>query len=109
MGWPRNAACPCEGRRSNLDKSTVLKNRYNTKGDPPLFRIEEGAAETLNGNSINHWLRQRFSTLAALEARVISVILNQCTIDDKTLLKMVADETYVSNAMLVKIAKKLAF
>ena len=65
--------------------------------------------ETLNGNSVDHWLRQRFSTLTALEARVISVILNQCTIDDKTLLKMVADETHVSNAMLVKIAKKLGF
>jgi DNA-binding MurR/RpiR family transcriptional regulator len=47
--------------------------------------------------------------LKALEARVISVILSRCTIDDKTLLKMVADETQVSNAMLVKIAKKLGF
>ena len=39
----------------------------------------------------------------------MSVILSQCSIDDKTLLKMVADETHVSNAMLVKIAKKLGF
>ena len=37
------------------------------------------------------------------------MILSQCTIDDKTLLKMVADETHVSKAMLVKIAKKLGF
>jgi RpiR family transcriptional regulator, repressor of rpiB and als operon len=65
--------------------------------------------ETLNGKSVDHCLRQRFSTLTALEARVISVILSQCTIDDKTLLKVVADETHVSNAMLVKIAKKLGF
>src|SRR5215471_9722393 len=47
--------------------------------------------------------------LTALEARVISLILSQCTIDDKTLLKVVADETHVSKAMLVKIAKKLGF
>jgi len=59
--------------------------------------------------TIHHCLRQRFSTLTALEARVISVILSQCTIDDKTLLKVVADETHVSKAMLVKIAKKLGF
>jgi len=90
-------------------KSIALKNRSSTKCVPPPFRIEEAAVETLNGKSVNHWLRQRFSTLTALEARVISVILNQCTIDDKTLLKMVADETHVSNAMLVKIAKKLGF
>ena len=50
--------------------------------------------ETLNGKSVDHCLRQRFSTLTALEARVISVILSQCTIDDKTLLKVVADETH---------------
>jgi DNA-binding MurR/RpiR family transcriptional regulator len=65
--------------------------------------------ETLNGKSVDHCLRQRFSTLTALEARVISLILSQCTIDDKTLLKVVADETHVSQAMLVKIAKKLGF
>jgi DNA-binding MurR/RpiR family transcriptional regulator len=86
-----------------------LKNQYSTKTDPAPFRIEEAAVETLNGKSVDHCLRQRFSTLTALEARVISVILSQCTIDDKTLLKMVADETHVSNAMLVKIAKKLGF
>jgi RpiR family transcriptional regulator, repressor of rpiB and als operon len=65
--------------------------------------------KTLNGESAEHWLSRRFSTLTPLEARVISVILSQCTIDDKTLLKMVADETHVSNALLVKIAKKLGF
>jgi hypothetical protein len=86
-----------------------LKNPYSTKADPPAFRIEEAAVETLNGKSVHQCLRQRFSTLTALEARVISVILSQCTIDDKTLLKVVADETHVSKAMLVKIAKKLGF
>jgi DNA-binding MurR/RpiR family transcriptional regulator len=63
----------------------------------------------LNAKSVGLCLRQRFSTLTALEARVISVILSECTIDDNTLLKVVADETHVSNAMVVKIAKKLGF
>jgi DNA-binding MurR/RpiR family transcriptional regulator len=74
-------------------KSTVLKNRHSTEAEPP----------------VEQWLGQRFSTLTALEAQVISVILSRCTIEDRTLLKMVADETHVSNAMLVKIAKKLGF
>ena len=65
--------------------------------------------ETLDRESVGDCLRQRFSTLTALEARVISVILSQCTIDDRTLLKVVADETHVSKAMVVKIAKKLGF
>jgi RpiR family transcriptional regulator, repressor of rpiB and als operon len=65
--------------------------------------------EMLNAKSVGLCLRERFSTLTALEARVISVILSECTIDDNTLLKVVADETHVSNAMVVKIAKKLGF
>jgi DNA-binding MurR/RpiR family transcriptional regulator len=65
--------------------------------------------KTLDIESVGDCLRERFSTLTALEARVISVILSQCTIDDKTLLKVVADETHVSKAMVVKIAKKLGF
>jgi DNA-binding MurR/RpiR family transcriptional regulator len=79
------------------------------RADLPSLRITEASREAFNGKSLDHWLRQRFCTLTALEARVISVILSQCTIDDKTLLKMVADETHVSNAMVVKIAKKLGF
>jgi DNA-binding MurR/RpiR family transcriptional regulator len=88
---------------------TELKSRNITEAEPPAFRTEEVAVKSLNGNPVQQWLGQRFSTLTALEARVISVILSRCTIDDKTLLKMVADETHVSNAMLVKIAKKLGF
>jgi RpiR family transcriptional regulator, repressor of rpiB and als operon len=65
--------------------------------------------EMLNGKSVEFCLRQRFSTLTALEARVISAILSECTVDDKTLLKVVADESHVSKAMVVKIAKKLGF
>ena len=87
----------------------VLKNQYKIVGATPPLKIKEPTASTLNGNSVDHWLRERFSTLTLLEARVISVILNQCNIEDTTLLKMVADETHVSNAMLVKIAKKLGF
>lgn len=53
--------------------------------------------------------RQRFSTLTALETRVISTILSQCTVDATTLLKVIADEAHVSKAMVVKIAKELGF
>jgi RpiR family transcriptional regulator, repressor of rpiB and als operon len=35
--------------------------------------------------------------------------LSECAVDDKTLLKVVADESHVSKAMVVKIAKKLGF
>jgi RpiR family transcriptional regulator, repressor of rpiB and als operon len=65
--------------------------------------------ETVNGKFVGHCLRHRFSTLTALEARVVSAIVSQCEIDDKTSLKVVADETRVSKSMLVKIAKKLGF
>jgi RpiR family transcriptional regulator, repressor of rpiB and als operon len=86
-----------------------FESQCSIKADPSPARIEQAAVETFNGKSVHHCLRQRFSTLTALEARVISVILSQCTINDKTLLKVVADETHVSKAMLVKIAKKLGF
>jgi len=54
-------------------------------------------------------LRERLSHLTALEERVILAIVNQRAIDERTLLKVVADEAHVSKAMLIKIAKKLGF
>jgi RpiR family transcriptional regulator, repressor of rpiB and als operon len=79
------------------------------KSARPASARRRHPVETLDIESVGDCLRQRFSTLTALEARVISVILSQCTIDDRTLLKVVADETHVSKAMVVKIAKKLGF
>jgi Helix-turn-helix domain, rpiR family len=87
-----------------------LKNRYSTEANAPSIRIKKPAVvAALNGNSVHDCMRQRFASLTALEERVISLILSQCNIDETTLLKVVADETHVSKAMLVKIAKKLGF
>ena len=62
-----------------------------------------------DGRSIDSHIRERLSALTPLEARVISAIVNQHSIDAQTPIKSVAQETGVSQAMLVKIAKKLGF
>jgi RpiR family transcriptional regulator, repressor of rpiB and als operon len=54
-------------------------------------------------------IRERLPTLTALEARVISAIAGQGTMDENTLLKVVAAEAGVSEAMVIKVAKKLGF
>jgi hypothetical protein len=63
------------------------------------------ALDTLDVKPVVPCIRQRFSTLTAQETRVISTILSQCTVDETTLLKVIADETQVSKAMVVKIAR----
>jgi RpiR family transcriptional regulator, repressor of rpiB and als operon len=62
-----------------------------------------------NGKPVGFRIRERLGDLTALEARVISALVSQHLIDDRTLLKVVASETKVSQAMVVKIAKKLGF
>ena len=54
-------------------------------------------------------VRERLQTLTALEARVISALADQGTVDENTLLKVVAAEVGVSAAMVIKVAKKLGF
>jgi RpiR family transcriptional regulator, repressor of rpiB and als operon len=54
-------------------------------------------------------IRERLPTLTALEARVISAIAGQGTMDENTLLKVVATDAGVSAAMVIKVAKKLGF
>ena len=54
-------------------------------------------------------IRERLATLTALEARVISAIAGQGTMDENTLLKVVATDAGVSEAMVIKVAKKLGF
>ena len=68
-----------------------------------------GNGEPLDAKAV--WLRIRtlLPTLTALEARVASGLISQGAIDEKTLIKWVAEETGVSKAMIVKIAKKLGF
>jgi DNA-binding MurR/RpiR family transcriptional regulator len=48
-------------------------------------------------------------TLTALEASVVAALLKKQNMDERTLLKWVADDMRVSEAMVVKIAKKLGF
>ena len=52
-------------------------------------------------------IRERLPTLTALETRVISAIAGQ--MQENTLLKVVAAESGVSEAMVIKVAKKLGF
>jgi DNA-binding MurR/RpiR family transcriptional regulator len=47
--------------------------------------------------------------LTALEARVISAMAGQDTVQENTLLKVVAADSGVSEAMVIKVAKKLGF
>jgi len=47
--------------------------------------------------------------LTALEAGVVTALLKKRTIDERTLLKWVADEMCVAESTVVKIAKKLGF
>jgi RpiR family transcriptional regulator, repressor of rpiB and als operon len=72
-------------------------------------KMGKGNGEPLDAKAV--WLRIRtlLPTLTALEARVASGLISQGAIDEKTLIKWVAEETGVSKAMIVKIAKKLGF
>ena len=54
-------------------------------------------------------LRARLSSLTALEARALFTLLHRRDTGEDTLLKCAAGETGVSEALIVKIAKKLGF
>jgi RpiR family transcriptional regulator, repressor of rpiB and als operon len=54
-------------------------------------------------------LRERLSSLTALEAAALFTLLHRRATDEDTLLKCAAGETGVSEALIVKIAKKLGF
>jgi RpiR family transcriptional regulator, repressor of rpiB and als operon len=54
-------------------------------------------------------LRAHLSSLTPLETSVLFTLLHRCATNDDTLLKCAAGETGVSEALIVKIAKKLGF
>jgi len=60
-------------------------------------------------NGIVLRIRSLLPTLTALEAGVVTGLFKKRFINERTLLKWVADEMRVSEAMVVKIAKKLGF
>jgi hypothetical protein len=80
-------------------------------GFPRPCRVWSGEVnlEKVNGHSIGRRIRERLRDLTTLEARVFSAIVSHHSIDDQTLLKVVASEASVSQALVVKIAKKLGF
>src|ERR1700730_13948308 len=54
-------------------------------------------------------LRERLSSLTSLESQALFTLLHRRATDEDTLLKCAAGETGVSEALIVKIAKKLGF
>jgi DNA-binding MurR/RpiR family transcriptional regulator len=74
----------------------------------PLCR-KGGDHGTRDGKSVGARIRERLTALTALEAQVIAAMVKQRSIDERTLLKVVAAEARVSEAMVVKLAKKLSF
>jgi hypothetical protein len=71
--------------------------------------VKERSAEEPAGKSVCARIRERLPELTALEARVVSAIISQRSIGSQTLLKVVAAEARISQAMVIKIAKKLGF
>ena len=87
---------------------------------PPAHREKLPASNSRNGSGGNGTaptserefvmrIASLLPRLTALEAGVVTKLLKSRNIDEKTLLKWVADDMRVSEAMLVKIAKKLGF
>lgn len=62
-----------------------------------------------NPRAIGAQIRMKIPDLTPLEARVVEAILNRSDLDTATPLRDVAVKTAVSEAMVVKIAKKLGF
>src|SRR5580704_8682525 len=59
--------------------------------------------------SLTGRLRERLSSLTALESHALFTLLHRGATGEDTLLKCAAGETGVSEALIVKIAKKLGF
>jgi DNA-binding MurR/RpiR family transcriptional regulator len=64
---------------------------------------------TLDDRPLDAGIGERLSRLTALEARVIATIFNRIAFDENTPLKVIAEEVRVSEAMVIKVAKKLGF
>src|ERR1700761_2699483 len=88
------------GRKAKVD------GEYRESLSRPSCRAEqpEAPAPTLEGR-----LRACFSSLTPLEASVLFTLVHRRDTSEDTLLKCAAGETGVSEALIVKIAKKLGF
>jgi DNA-binding MurR/RpiR family transcriptional regulator len=94
------AAAPVSGRKvkdvwAQLEGSSChLENKKEAQSPVPSFAA---------------LLRERLSSLTALEACALFTLVHRGATGQDTLLKCAAGETGVSEALLVKIAKKLGF
>jgi RpiR family transcriptional regulator, repressor of rpiB and als operon len=66
-------------------------------------------AELTDPRSIGPKIRMQMPNLTPLEAKVVESVFGRRDFNDRTSLKEVADDAGVSEAMVVKIAKKLGF
>ena len=108
-------------RRSNGRGSKTGRSRHSVEAIAPAA-AQRGlpAKNLLNGSGGNEKalaneegfgmrIANLLPTLTALEASVVAALLKKQNMDERTLLKWVADDMRVSEAMVVKIAKKLGF
>ena len=104
----------------SLVQSPVRSRQFVKPTSAPTVQRDSPAMSPLSGgngmapampdvNGIVLRIRSLLPTLTALEAGVVTALLKKRTIDDRTLLKWVADEMCVAESTVVKIAKKLGF
>src|SRR6202048_245268 len=104
----------------SLVQSPVRSRQFVEPTSAPAVQRDFPAVSPLSGgnrmsptppdiNGIVWRIRSLLPTLTALEAGVVTALLKKRTIDERTLLKWVADEMCVAEATVVKIAKKLGF
>lgn len=67
------------------------------------------AVSQIDPRSIGAQIRMRMPQLTPLEARVVDTITGRLDLSEATALRQVAEDAGVSDAMVVKIAKKLGF
>lgn len=75
----------------------------------PVRPVKPHPSSSLDPRAAVPRMRLLLPTCTAREAQVVSALLNQRSFDARTSLKSVAGEAGVSEALVVKIAKKLGF
>ena len=104
----------------SLVQSPVRSRQFVEPTSAPTVQRDFPAVSPLSGkngmsptppdiNGIVLRIRSLLPALTALEAGVVTGLFKKRFINERTLLKWVADEMRVSEAMVVKIAKKLGF
>jgi DNA-binding MurR/RpiR family transcriptional regulator len=71
--------------------------------------VEMNDMSDLQAKSVAPRIRTLFLTLNPLEAHVVSTMLAHRTLDQNTSIRSIADESGVSEAMIVKVSKKIGF